>query len=188
LAFGDDFLARAFVVGLKKLGVVTIKRFPFFVIGNIKCTVKGILCRWQMLTQQMPRVCVKGWQFGKLDEFVSIAFIQMSRKWCFWWKTSIYISNFDRIHSEKFKHTWDYGHGTECSESNSSSLGYVAQQHIKSHTDCSVTHKIAWLSHTNSNRKFNHIQELQLYVVSSNDIGFFHFGFCRKKLKTSKKI
>jgi hypothetical protein len=44
LASGDDFLARAFVVGLKKLGIVTVERFPFFDTGNIKCVVKGILC------------------------------------------------------------------------------------------------------------------------------------------------
>jgi hypothetical protein len=110
------------------------------------------------------------------------------RKWCFWWTTSICISNSDCVHSENFKQTWDYGYGAECSESNSSNSGYVAQQHTKYPTDCSVTHKIAWLSHTNFNRKFNHIQKLQLYVVSSNGIGFFHFGFGRKKLKTSKKI
>ena len=86
------------------------------------------------------------------------------------------------------KQTWDYGYGAECSESNNRNLGYVAQQHIKYPTDCSVTHKIAWLSHTDSNRKFNHIHKLHLYVVSSNGIGFFHFNFGRKKLKTSKKI
>jgi len=43
-------------------------------------------------------------------------------------------------------------------------------------------------SHTNINRNFNHIQKLQLHVVSSNGNGFFHSGFGRKKSKTSKKI
>lgn len=43
-------------------------------------------------------------------------------------------------------------------------------------------------SHTNFNKKLNHVQKLQLHVVSSNDDGFFHSGFGWKKSKASKKI
>jgi hypothetical protein len=121
-----------------------------------------------------------------LSYMLCFSSIAQQRKWCFWWTTSICVSNSDCVHSDNFKQTWDYGNGVECSESNSSNSRYVSQQNTKYPMDCLVTQNFLALTH-----KFQ--SEVQSYSETLDVCGllewhwFLSLRFWQEEVKNIKE-